>query len=166
MARGMIAGIADLLGPERPYYLFDSFEGLPPAQPVDGAAALAWQANTTSPNYHDNCSASVESAQAAMAMSRGPDYKIIKGWFQATLPEFVPAEPVAILRLDADWFESTMICLKSLYKYMSKGGIIILDDYYTWDGCSRAVHRFLADHDLPVRVREPFSGVCVLQNEA
>ena len=29
---GMIAGIASLLGASREYYLYDSFEGLPPAE--------------------------------------------------------------------------------------------------------------------------------------
>ena len=40
---GMSAGLAEILGPERDYYLFDSFEGLPSAQEIDGPAALAWQ---------------------------------------------------------------------------------------------------------------------------
>src|SRR5262249_41387462 len=42
---GMIAGMAKLLGQGRTYFLFDSFQGLPPAQEIDGAAALNWQAN-------------------------------------------------------------------------------------------------------------------------
>src|SRR5437879_4892585 len=40
---GMIAGIADVLGSKRRYFLFDSYEGLPPAKEIDGQAALAWQ---------------------------------------------------------------------------------------------------------------------------
>ena len=48
----MIAGMAAVLGPGRQYFLFDSFEGLPPArEDVDGAAAVAYQTNTESPNY-------------------------------------------------------------------------------------------------------------------
>ena len=43
---GMIAGIADVLGPGRHYRLFDSYEGLPPAREIDGEAALAWQRDT------------------------------------------------------------------------------------------------------------------------
>src|SRR5690348_7511798 len=35
---GMIAGIADVLGAERDYFLFDSFEGLPAAGEIDGTA--------------------------------------------------------------------------------------------------------------------------------
>jgi Macrocin-O-methyltransferase (TylF) len=46
---GMIAGIADLLGPERQYFLFDSFQGLPSVQNIDGTALQAWQANTKGP---------------------------------------------------------------------------------------------------------------------
>jgi hypothetical protein len=33
---GMIAGIAEVLGADREYFLFDSFEGLPPAGTMDG----------------------------------------------------------------------------------------------------------------------------------
>jgi hypothetical protein len=32
----MITGIADLLGDGREYYLFDSFEGLPPVKAIAG----------------------------------------------------------------------------------------------------------------------------------
>jgi hypothetical protein len=42
---GMIASIAEILGKDRNYYLFDSFEGLPEAKEIDGKDALAWQRN-------------------------------------------------------------------------------------------------------------------------
>ena len=35
---GISAGLCATLGPDRRYFLFDSFEGLPPAQPIDGPA--------------------------------------------------------------------------------------------------------------------------------
>src|SRR5258707_1023570 len=66
---GMIAGIADVLGSKRRYYLFDSFEGLPPAQEIDGGDALKWQANRTGPKYYNNCTASEEEAREAMSKS-------------------------------------------------------------------------------------------------
>src|ERR1700704_6492138 len=52
---GMSAGMADILGAGRHYVLCDSFAGLPDAKDVDGAAALAWQNDKTSPTYFDNC---------------------------------------------------------------------------------------------------------------
>ena len=100
---GMIAGIADVLGSRRCYYLCDSFQELPPAKEIDGAAARAWQADTSGPSYDNNCTASVEEARSAMAMSSAKDYTILKGWFEETLPKFPPG-PIALLQMDADWY--------------------------------------------------------------
>ncbi len=161
---GMSAGIADLLGGSKKYYLFDSFEGLPLAKPIDGAAALAWQANENSPLYHDNNSAKIEFAEKAMAMSAATDFEIVKGWFNETLPQFAPSEEISVLRLDADWFDSTLVCLECLSPYMAKDGIIILDDYYTWDGCSKAVHYFLTKTESPMKVSRLYGEICVLHH--
>jgi len=38
-----------------------------------------------------------------------------------------------------------MICLKHFYPKVATGGVIIIDDYPTWDGCSRAVHDYLSE---------------------
>jgi O-methyltransferase len=159
---GMSAGMAEVLGPDREYLLFDSFEGLPPATSIDGEKAKAWQQDTESPCYHDNCRAPVELAQQAMALAGVPKYQIIKGWFDQTVRDFVPPRPIAILRLDGDWYESTLVVLESLFKHLDPEGIVIVDDYYTWDGCSRAVHDFLSRHQLTARVTQRH-GICVLE---
>lgn len=146
---GMIAGIADLLGSQRQYYLFDSFEGLPAAKPIDGPALQAWQADVTTPGYHDNCTASAADAETAMLKSSATRYALVKGWFEDTIPAFDLNQEIALLRLDGDLYDSTMVCLKYLYPRVADGGIIIIDDYQPWDGCARAVHEFLADaHDI------------------
>jgi hypothetical protein len=93
---GMSGAVAELLGPQRDYYLFDSFEGLPEAQPIDGAAALAWQRDTSSPAYFDNCRAEMEHAGRAMRMSGAPRVHIVKGWFADTLKSFPPGERIAV----------------------------------------------------------------------
>ena len=160
---GMIAGIADMLGSSRSYFLFDSFEGLPEAVEIDGLAALAWQKDKDGPNYFDNCTASAETAAKAMSLSGAKQYQLIKGWFRNTLPSFVPPEPIALLRLDADWYDSTMACLENLHPHMAPDGIILVDDYYTWDGCSKAVHSFLAKEVSPARITQAH-GVCVIKN--
>jgi O-methyltransferase len=159
---GMIAGIAEVLGPSRHYHLFDSFEGLPPAQPIDGPAALHYQEATDSPHYLDNCAAEVSFAQRAMAKSGASAVTYHRGWFKDTLPGFQPAEGIAVLRLDGDWYESTKQCLDVLYPQVVAGGLILIDDYYTWDGCARAVHDYLAERQEPDRIHETAAGVCYL----
>jgi O-methyltransferase len=159
---GMIAGMADLLGNERQYFLFDSFEGLPPAEPTkDGAKAVAYQANPNAPEYLDNCTAAKADAIAAMELA-GVRYQIFQGWFNDTLPTFQPPEPIAILRLDGDWYDSTMTCLRYLVPHLAPEGIVILDDYGTWDGCSRAVHDYLSQTQSTARIRTPHD-VAVIQ---
>lgn len=147
---GMIAAIAETLGPDRQYALYDSFQGLPPAQPIDGQAALDWQAKD--PN---NCRATMAEAEKSMRMSGVPNWEIYGGWFTETLtsPRLGP-DRIALLRLDADWYDSTMCCLTNLWNRVVPGGVIIVDDYYVWDGCSRAVHVFLSMMGAAERIRE------------
>lgn len=158
----MSAGMAEVLGPDREYFLFDSFEGLPLATERDGEAASRWQKDTQGETYYDNCRAPIDIAERAMRLSRAAKYTLVKGWFENTLPQFVPPTPIAVLRLDGDWYESTMTALESLFKYLARDGIVILDDYYAWDGCSRAVHDFLSRHQLTARITQKY-GICVLE---
>jgi O-methyltransferase len=150
---GMSAGIASVLGNGREYFLFDSFEGLPQAKEIDGKAALEWQGNKNDPRYLDNCSAPPDFAQKAMTMAGTSRFHLHPGWFDKTLPGFTPPGPIALLRLDGDWYDSTMTCLDHLFDHVPPNGMIILDDYYTWDGCSRATHDFLAKRSAMERIR-------------
>jgi len=148
---GMSAAIGEVLGPDRNIYLFDSFEGLPPAQEIDGKAALAWQKDVNSPEYYENCKAEEQFCHQAMALAKHKNYKTYKGWFKNTLPDY-QRQPIAILRLDGDWYDSILTCLENLFPCVVPGGIIILDDYYTWDGCTKAVHDYLSTSKSPSRV--------------
>lgn len=66
------------------------------------------------------------------------------GWFQETLPaDSEKIGPIAILRLDGDWYASTKVCLEHLFDSVVKGGIVIIDDYGTYEGCRRAVDEFI-----------------------
>jgi hypothetical protein len=71
----------------------------------------------------------------------------VKGWFQDTLPVWQNKIPdIAILRLDGDWYESTRICMETLYSKLVSGGICIIDDYGYNSGCRKAVHEYLDKH--------------------
>ena len=155
---GMIAGIADVLGAGRRYHLFDSYEGLPPAQAIDGPAALALQRDKSDPMYHDNCRASEDEARQAMSMSAAEDIRVVKGWFKDTLPNSAVG-PIALLRLDADWYESTKQILDNLAGCVVSGGLIIVDDYYTYDGCAKAVNECAAERNLKIR-QYWLGGIC------
>lgn len=54
--------------------------------------------------------------------------RFIKGWFRDTLPT-APVRHLAVLRLDGDMYESTIVALRNLYPKVSAGGYVIIDDY-------------------------------------
>lgn len=162
---GMIAGMASVLGEAKEYFLLDSFEGLPPAKDIDGKAALRYQKDVTSPFYYDNCKAEIAYAEKAMTLAGVHTAHFIKGWFNETLPQLALDPkicPISILRLDADWYESTFLCLSYLYPLVAEQGLIIIDDYYAYDGCCRAVHDYLSKNKLPVRIDKTKSGTCYI----
>lgn len=165
---GMSAGMVEVAGKARPYYLFDSFEGCPVAREIDGPKARSWQADKDSPAYYNNSSADVGFSQEIMQKAGATKVTITKGWFEQTLPDFRAEGGIAILRLDGDWYDSTMTCLNHLFPQVNRGGVVIIDDYYAFEGCARAVHDYLSQHKLGCRISQLDNDVCyiVVREEA
>lgn len=55
---------------------------------------------------------------------------------------------ISILRLDTDFYKSTKIELEVLYPRVSKGGIIIIDDYGSWQGAKKAVDEYFFNQSI------------------
>ena len=66
----------------------------------------------------------------------------IEGLYESTLH---PQEPVALAHIDCDWFDSVMVCLERITPFLPQGGILVIDDYYHWSGCKKAVDEFFKD---------------------
>jgi hypothetical protein len=45
---------------------------------------------------------------------------------------------------------------------VAKNGLVIIDDYYSWDGCSRAVHDYLSANSRVERI-DKLNNVCFLR---
>ena len=162
---GMACTMMALGGINRDYHFFDSFEGLPDAAESDGKTALAYQKNTDSASYHDNCRADYNDFIELIQGQGVPvsSISVYKGWFENTVKNYIGG-PISVLRLDGDWYESTMTCLDVLYPYVSFGGVVIIDDYDAWDGCARAVHDYLSKTASRSRIdRSSLANVAFIQ---
>jgi O-methyltransferase len=141
--------------PRRNIHLFDSFEGLPePMTGKDGDKAVAYSNNRANgiTKSIGKCVGPLEDNKELMESIVGyPKSKLIyhQGWFEKTIPA-LPKEfgPIALLRLDGDWYESTKICLDNLYDRVSSGGIVVIDDYGHWEGCKKAVDEFFQERAI------------------
>jgi hypothetical protein len=66
--------------------------------------------------------------------------RFLEGWFRNTLPK-AAIKKLSVLRLDGDYYVSTMDALTHLYSRVSPGGFVIVDDYNI-PACKQAVHDF------------------------
>ena len=124
----------------RTVWLFDAFEGMPPATPADGPQARTWVGNLVS---------SPEKVQRLLHRA-GADLsrvRIVPGLFQQTFPS-ARIPQIALLNIDADWYESVKLCLETFYNAVVPGGFISIDDYGAWPGCRLAVDEFFRRHAL------------------
>jgi O-methyltransferase/8-demethyl-8-(2,3-dimethoxy-alpha-L-rhamnosyl)tetracenomycin-C 4'-O-methyltransferase len=73
---------------------------------------------------------------------------LLKGWFNNEFP-FDNINTISLLRLDCDYYYPTKICLEKLYNKISKGGFIILDEYYLeFMGEKNAVDEFRSKNNI------------------
>ena len=130
----------------RDMWLFDSFEGLPEPTAEDG-----YKAQT---EYHEGkCLGSVDTVKEIFNQLSIPENRvhIVEGWFEETFPS-VKTNKVALLHIDADWYESVKLCLEKFYDSVCPGGFIALDDYGHWEGCRRATDEFLKKRSLDIKL--------------
>ena len=80
-------------------------------------------------------------------------FHYVEGDVLKTIPSIRPTK-IAVLRLDTDFYDSTMHELSHLYDLVVPGGVIIFDDYGGWNGQKTAVDEFFAGIGIqPLLVR-------------
>ncbi len=79
----------------------------------------------------------------------------VQGDFAETMPA-TPLPAVAVLRIDGDYYESTLVPLRQYYANVVPGGFVVVDDYGNeFLECKRAVDEFRAERGM----REPLQAV-------
>ncbi len=140
----------------RDLYLYDTFEGM--TEPTekdkqfDGRSAGELFDEITKKNG-PWCYADMDGVSQNLSKTGYPDSKIklIKGKVEETIPSVIPEE-IALLRLDTDWYESTLHELEYLYPRLVLGGVLIVDDYGHWQGAKAATDEYFSR----LATRRPF----------
>jgi len=124
---------------DRVVWVADSFAGLP--QPEPGQLYDNWK--------EGDMAVSLEEVQENFERYGLLDDQVrfLKGFFSETLPQ-ARIQKLAILRVDADLYSSTLDVLNNLYSRLSPGGFAIFDDYQNLPDCKRAVDEFRAAHNI------------------
>jgi len=141
-----VHGVADRL-----VWAADSFEGLPKPDPERFPLEARAQSGPVLQKSYENLAVGLEEVKRNFAAYGLLDeqVKFLKGWFKDTLPT-APIGALSLLRLDGDFYESTMDALTGLYDRLSIGGYAIIDDYGedSWTYCRKAVDEFRAERNI------------------
>lgn len=129
----------------RKIYLYDTFEGM--SEPTEADTTFYGENASDLLKKQDVndaasiwCYSSIEEVRKNVGSISYPQEKLIfvKGKVEDTLSEVVPGE-IALLRLDTDWYESTLKELEVLYPVLVEKGVLIIDDFGHWEGAKKAV---------------------------
>jgi len=88
--------------------------------------------------------------------------RLVKGVFNNSTDTSFITE-ISILRLDLDWYEPTKTALKKLYGKISKGGVLIIDDYGHHSGARKATDEYIEENKLKINLRH-INYSCVVGN--
>ena len=140
----------------RKLYLYDTFEGMtdPTERDVDFAGRTpqdhlrTWGAK----RMGEMTNSPLEQVRAnvfgtGLAADR---FVFVKGKVEQTIPATMQDGPIAILRLDTDWYESTKHELVHLFPRLSAGGVLIVDDYGFWRGSREACDEYFREQGVRI----------------
>jgi predicted O-methyltransferase YrrM len=103
--------------PDRHFFGFDSFEGLPEHWTGARYSPVNFNRRGKKPKVAANVS-------------------LIKGWFDATLPAFLAQETgsIGFIHVDCDIYPSTKIALELTLPRLMPGAVIVFDEFFNYKG--------------------------------
>lgn len=155
---------------DRSIFLYDTFEGM--SEPtdndksfsgIDAAQLLKKEDPAISSSVW--CVSSIEEVKSNLKSTGYPADKLhfIKGKVEDTLPANIPG-PLAMLRLDTDWYESTKIEMELLFPLLVAKGVLIIDDFGHWQGAKKAVLEYFKNEKLsPYLNRLDYTGRLIIK---
>lgn len=146
------------MGRQRSIWLYDTFEGMPRPEPIDrfhsareGEDIARWESCQRG-SGSDWVRASLEDVRANIEpLGYLGVIQYVKGMVEETIPGPGTAPgPIALLRLDTDFYSSTKHELVHLYPRVVSGGVVIIDDYGAFRGSQKAVDEYIKEQGLKV----------------
>lgn len=105
---------------------------------------------------------SISKEQLIEVLSKKGIYKnveLVEGDVVKTIPEYLEKNPhlkISLLNLDTDIYEPAVTILEHLWPRIVRGGVLILDDYGTFPGETKAVDDYFKNKNVKI-LKFPFA---------
>jgi len=94
---------------------------------------------------------SVNELDAVFSHKGFKNYELIQGDVADTIPDYLSDHPelkIALLHLDVDVYKPTIAILEHLFERVVTGGLLVLDDYATVTGETKAIDEFFSNKNV------------------
>lgn len=150
------------MGATRKIYGYDTYTGMtaPTEHDTDRGGVSAETFMKKESELYDEtifCKCSLEEVKANVEKTGYPYVDYCVGDILQTDLTKIPS-PIALLRLDTDWYESTKFELQHFEPHVSKDGFVVIDDYGHWSGSRKAVDEFFETQSYR-KVQIDYSGL-------
>lgn len=131
----------------RELYLYDTFAGMTEPDEIDvdfdGKENKPIWDQITGRGEMMGFGGSLEEVRANLQLTGYPEQRMhfIVGDVLQTIPAQLPSR-ISLLRLDTDWYKSTLHELRHLYDLLVPHGVLIIDDYGWCRGARQAADEF------------------------
>ena len=140
----------------RKIYLYDTYEGMPKPTKED---VISWNGRSVMEKWEEDKSGTkdnfgswavgLEEVKANVLGTGYPEdmFVFVPGDVAHTLKDIKP-DKISLLRLDTDWYASTVEELETLYPLLVEKGVLIIDDYGHFDGARKAVDEYFITRSI------------------
>lgn len=141
---------------DRKIYLYDTYEGMPEPTKED---VISWNGRSVLEKWEEDKSGTrnnfgswavgLNEVKANVSNSNYPEdnFIFVPGDVAQTLKKVKP-DNISLLRLDTDWYASTVEELETLYPLLVEKGVLIIDDYGHFDGARKAVDEYFQNKPI------------------
>jgi hypothetical protein len=146
---------------DRRIWLYDTFEGMPKPEAVDihyaqtpeeDSGLKSWERHKFAHERgSDRCYCPIHEVRRTVLRTGYPGHNLrfVKGLVENTIPGETP-ERIAMLRLDINFSSSTKHELTHLYPRLSRGGVLIVDDYGAYEGSRLATDEYFRHNNMKI----------------
>ncbi|MCM1154902.1 MAG: hypothetical protein NC392_06010 [Roseburia sp.] len=135
--------------PDRKLYLFDTFTGFDQRDRNDQIDICS---ETDTSSLYDACDyLEATTVDLVLGRMKYPENCIVKkGYFPETAVNV--EDKFIFVSLDVDLYKPTLEGLRYFWSRMAENGIIVIDDYFSYEGVKKAVYDFMKEEKQTVRM--------------
>jgi hypothetical protein len=137
---------------------FDTFEGFPSVDPVDGDQVKSGDYGVTK-HWEKDLEAILDFCNQNAPISHKRKFQLVKGDAIITVPTYLRENPetiVALAYFDFDLYKPTKVCLEAIVPHLTKGSVLAFDElnHHEFPGETMALREVLGLSHYAIR-RDP-----------